>query len=91
MVGGLPNGAVRSGPYGRCDPPICARHQARDELVSTGFIGCREGRVGNSQKFLDTSYARVAELVLGSTPAGTRGVVDGAARDRRLRQLAAIP
>jgi hypothetical protein len=46
--------------------------------VSTGFIGCREGRVGNSQKFLDTSYARVAELVLGSTPAGTPGVVDGA-------------
>jgi len=33
----------------------------------------------------------VAELVLGSTPAATPGVVDGAARDRRLRQVAATP
>ena len=33
----------------------------------------------------------MAELVLGTTPAATPGVVDGAARDRRLRQLAAIP
>ena len=32
----------------------------------------------------------MAELVLGSTPAGTPGVVDGGARDQRLRQLAAI-
>jgi len=31
----------------------------------------------------------VAELVLGSAPAATPVVVDGAARDRRLRQLAA--
>ena len=33
----------------------------------------------------------MAELVLGSTPAGTPGVVDGGARDQRPRQLAAIP
>jgi hypothetical protein len=58
------------------DAATRARHQARDELVSTGFIGCREGRVGNSQKFCETIYARVAERVLGSTP----GVVDGAAQ-----------
>ena len=38
------------------------------------------------QKFPESIYARVAELVLGSTPAGTR--LDGTARDRRLRQLA---
>ena len=36
-------------------------------------------------------YARVAELVFGVHPAGTPGVVDGAARDRRLRQLATTP
>jgi hypothetical protein len=49
------------------------------------------GAVWKPQKFCETIYARMAELVLGSTPAGTPGVVDGAARDRRLRQLAAIP
>ena len=32
----------------------------------------------------------MAELDLASTPAGTPGVVDGGARDQRLRQLAAI-
>ena len=37
--------------------------------MSTGFIGCREGRVGNSQIFCETIYARVAELVLGSNDA----------------------
>jgi hypothetical protein len=45
--------------------------------------------LANSQKFPEAIYARVAELVLGSTPAATPGVVDGAAGDRRLRQLAA--
>ena len=50
-----------------------------------------EARFKNPQKFPETIYARMAELVLGSTPAGTPGVVDGAAGDRRLRQLAAIP
>ena len=48
-----------------------------------------DGRFKKFQIFLDTIYARVAELVLGSTPAATPGVVDGAARDRRPRQLAA--
>jgi hypothetical protein len=33
----------------------------------------------------------VAELVLGSAPAATLGVVDGAARDRRLRKPAGTP
>ena len=46
---------------------------------------------GEGQKFCEASYARVAELVLGSTPAATPGLVDGAARDRRPRQLTAPP
>jgi len=41
-----------------------------------------------SQIFCEAIYARVAELVLGSAPAGTPGVVDGGARDRRLRTAA---
>jgi hypothetical protein len=36
------------------------------------------------QKFPEAICARVAELVLGSTPAGTPGVVDQPRRDRRL-------
>jgi hypothetical protein len=40
------------------------------------------------KKFCESIYTRVAELVLGSTPAATPGVVDGAARGRRPRQLA---
>jgi hypothetical protein len=34
---------------------------------------------------------RVVELVLGSTPAGTPGMVDGGVRDRRLKPAGSQP
>ena len=61
------------------------------ELKKLANTRCQHQRAEICKKFPETIYARVAELVLGSTPAGTPGVVDGAAGDRRLRQLAAIP
>ena len=59
--------------------------------MSTGFIGCREGRVGNSQIFCEGSYPREAEMVLGSTPAATPGASDHPAIRPQPRQQAAIP
>src|SRR3974390_2739845 len=55
--------------------------------VSHCFIDCSHidlnpalsGQFKNPRKFPETIYARVAKLVLGSTPAATPGVVDGGA------------
>jgi hypothetical protein len=47
--------------------------------------------LANSQKFCEAIYARVVELVLGSTPAGTPGWSISGGVTGLSRQLAAIP
>ena len=66
--------------------------EGRSDVFRTLGIGFahHKGSLEN-YKYFARPFTRAWPNEFWGTPAATPGVVDGAARDRRLRQLAAIP